>query len=118
MSWQSELAAAAATARDRDRDRDTWLITAIDPPTFSDVWATRTMDGVVGNDLAIWSTCYEFRIVVDSRNCDDGRTVWFRFDPPVEHLRVRRENMTNVVSSLRASGYHARCKGSGGTYEF
>ena len=116
MSWQSELSAAVATTR--ERERDVWLITATDPPTFTDVWASRTRDGVVGTDLAIWSTCYEFHVIVESRNCEDGSTVWFRFDPPVEHLRVRRENMTNVVSSLKASGYHARCSGSGGTYEF
>ena len=117
MSWQSELAAAAATAK--ERQRETWVVTMVEPRLLSDVWCTRTRDGSIGTDLAMWSTCYEFRVVAEVRNCEDGEHVHFRLDPPVESMRVRRENMTGVVTALRTCGYHAHCSdGAGKEYEF
>ena len=117
MSWQGELAAAAAAAS--EREREVWVVTMVDPPLLSDVWCTRTRDGTIGTDLAMYATCYEFRIVSEIRNCEDGQHVHFRFDPPIESMRVRRENMTNVVTALRTCGFHAKCSdGAGKHYEF
>ena len=109
---------------ERMAERPSWVVTATDPPQFGRVWCRAYTRGDLGTgvpaeDLCMWSTIYQRRLVADFSRCEDGQFVMFEFLPPVESMAVRPEDMTGVVAALRRSGYHARCSdGRGGEYEF
>lgn len=124
MSWQGDLKGAAAEYLERERRRGLWVIRCTASPfgkvaQFSQVWATRTFQGRVGQDLDLMATCYERHVVTSFQNCPDGIHMLAEFLPPIESIAVRPERMTSVVNALMASGYHARCSdGHGKSYEF